>query len=171
MGGEGLGGIHRIEVNQAALVGIIDIQRNGKGEGKLAASYAIGALIQGLGSVFVFESLLSAILAGIVQATGNRLLGISYGSGDDAPEVVCSLNMTCHAGDRACLQHRQGCGAGNRYAVDGIYNYLMHRQIERKCRVAQEGIVEMVHGDIGAGGWSGSRLPGRSAPTGVPRLS
>ena len=32
--------------------GIIDIQWNGKGEGKLAASYAIGALIQGLGSVF-----------------------------------------------------------------------------------------------------------------------
>ena len=93
VGREGLGGIHRIEVDQTALVGIIDIQRNGKGEGKLAASYAIGALIQGLGSVFVFESLLGAILAGIVQATGNRLLGISYGSGDDAPEVVCSLNM------------------------------------------------------------------------------
>ena len=50
-GGEGLGGIHRMEVDQTALVGIIDIQRNGKGEGKLAASYAIGALIQGLGSV------------------------------------------------------------------------------------------------------------------------
>ena len=154
MGGEGLGGIHRIEVDQTALVRIIDIQRNGKGEGKLAASYAIGALIQGLGSVFVFESLLSAILVGIVQSTGNRLLGISYGSGDDAPEVVCSLDMTCHAGDRACLQHRQGCGSGNRDAVDGIYYYLTHRQIERKSRVAQEGIMEMVFGDIGTGSWT-----------------
>ena len=64
--------------------------------------------------------------------------------------------MTCHAGDRACLEHRKRCGSGNRYAVDGIYHNLMHRQIERKSRVAQEGIVEMVHGDIGAGGWSGS---------------
>ena len=32
VGGEGLGGIHRIEVDQTALVGIIDIQRNGKGK-------------------------------------------------------------------------------------------------------------------------------------------
>ena len=59
--------------------------------------------------------------------------------------------MTCHAGDRACLQHRQGGGSGNRDAVDGIYYYLTHRQIERKSRVAQEGIIEMVHRDIGAG--------------------
>ena len=130
VGREGLGGIHRIEVDQTALVGIIDIHRNGKGEGKLAASYAICALIQGLGSVFVFESRLSTLFIGIIQATGNRLLRISYGSGDDAPEVVCSLDMTCHAGDRACLEHRQRCGSGNRYAVDGIYNYLMHWQIE-----------------------------------------
>ena len=62
--------------------------------------------------------------------------------------------MTCHAGDRACLQHWQGCGFGNRDAVDGIYYYLTLRQIERKRRVAQEGIVEMVHRDIGAGSWS-----------------
>ena len=152
VGREGLGGIHRIEVDQTALVGIIDIQRNGKGEGKLAASYAIGALIQGLGSVFVFESLLSTIFfAGIVQATGNRFLRISYGSGNHAPEVVCSLDMTCHAGDRACLQHRQGFRLGNRNAIDGIYNNLMHRQIERKSRIAQKGIVKMVHRDIGAG--------------------
>ncbi len=68
-----------------------------------------------------------------------------------APEVVCSLDMTCHAGDRACLQHRQGCGSGNRNAIDGIYHNLMHRQIECKSRVAQKGIVEMVHRDIGAG--------------------
>ena len=62
--------------------------------------------------------------------------------------------MTCHAGDRACLEHRQGCGSGNRDAIDGIYYYLTLRQIERKSRVAQKGIVEMVHRDIGAGSWS-----------------
>ena len=151
MGGEGLGAIHRIEVDQTVLVGIIDIHRNGKGEGKLAASDAICTLIQGLGSVYIFESLLGTILVGIVQSTGNRLLRISYGSGDDAPEVVCSLDMTCHAGDRACLEHRKGCGSGNRYAVDGIYNYLMHRQIERKSRVAQKGIVKIVYRDSRAG--------------------
>ena len=59
--------------------------------------------------------------------------------------------MTCHAGDRACLQHRQGCGSGNRDAVDGIYYYLMHRQIECKSRVAQKGIVKIVYRDIRAG--------------------
>ena len=59
--------------------------------------------------------------------------------------------MTCHAGYRACLQHRQGFRLGNRNAIDGIYYYLILRQIERKRRVAQEGIVEMVHRDIGAG--------------------
>ena len=59
--------------------------------------------------------------------------------------------MTCHAGDRACLEHRQGCGSGNRDAIDGIYHNLMHRQIECKSRVAQKGIVKIVYRDIRAG--------------------
>ena len=53
-----------------------------------------------------------------------------------------------------CLQHRQGCGSGNRDAVDGIYYNLTHRQIERKSWVAQKGIMEMVFRDIGAGSWT-----------------
>ena len=52
--------------------------------------------------------------------------------------------MCIRDSDRACLQHRQGCGAGNSNAIDGIYHNLMHRQIECKSRVAQKGIMEMV---------------------------